>query len=733
MMITVKRILLTALALVALTMQAQVDVEVSETVELMCILSRTAGYEEYNMDMGGQYTKDTEAWFAPFKDHPTVTHFGGLRWEYGVSHNVPPELAVNLAIEDGHVKLAHSRDCLEDSRWQYIDVDELVTKIDQFYTDTRFHEFYQQHQGFYNEVINKFNTNVMPLFHQDWYPRFYGTGPAESFHVIIGFSTGAHNYGLSRKIPGQPKENFSVIGFWNHPQYGMCFEGGSARTIVAPTVIHEFNHSFVNYLLEDEKNIKLLGDIPEKLLGQEQFVLSKLQAYPEAEIVFNETVVRAITVIYLLENGFTNDEVKEDIKSNMLQGFPWTPEMVGAMRYYTSHRDMYPTLNDYYPEIAKTLKTYLDAQPGIDLTLSQKLKKQAQAASSPKKAMTMETVELMSALSIAAGFEEYISPAPDAYNQELEQLLAPFKQHPAIAYYQGLRQQHHISYDAPLNLAVRLAVKKGKIVMLAEEQSAEGNGLDARWNQVNLTEFLGLLNQFYTDTRFHEFYQQHQQYYQQELKTYNEKIMPYVQPEWYNGFFGNGQADRYKVVIAFAGGTQAYGATCHLKGQPWDRFIINGKDTYDYENPSETGNINTSFFNRIAPQTMLNDKAYEATLRPVAEKLSSQYPMLARMFGLRDARDVMSKSLEKASDIIRMMQNGCADDEVNMQLNNDVSMGIKWERELVNALGNYAINRNKYKSLADFYPQIAKVLTQYCDDGAKREAETQERIDNALK
>ena len=41
-----KRVLLAVLAIVAMTMQAKVDVEVSETVELMSILSRTAGYDE---------------------------------------------------------------------------------------------------------------------------------------------------------------------------------------------------------------------------------------------------------------------------------------------------------------------------------------------------------------------------------------------------------------------------------------------------------------------------------------------------------------------------------------------------------------------------------------------------------------------------------------------------------------------------------------------------------------
>jgi hypothetical protein len=60
-------------------------------------------------------------------------------------------------------------------------------------------------------------------------------------------------------------------------------------------------------------------------------------------------------------------------------------------------------------------------------------------------------------------------------------------------------------------------------------------------------------------------------------------------------------------------------------------------------------------------------------------------------------------------------------------------MGFKWERELVKTLCEYAINRNKYQSLADFYPQIANALNQFCDNEEKREAEVQQRINNALR
>ena len=52
----------------------QVKVETSETIELMSIMARAAGYRDYHMDMAFKYTEETEAWFAPFESNPAVKY-----------------------------------------------------------------------------------------------------------------------------------------------------------------------------------------------------------------------------------------------------------------------------------------------------------------------------------------------------------------------------------------------------------------------------------------------------------------------------------------------------------------------------------------------------------------------------------------------------------------------------------------------------------------------------------
>ena len=72
-----------ALFIACLCAKAQsVIPQVNENVELMSILSRMAGFPEYNMDMAGRYIKDMDSYFKDNTDHPAVQYMKGLRNKY---------------------------------------------------------------------------------------------------------------------------------------------------------------------------------------------------------------------------------------------------------------------------------------------------------------------------------------------------------------------------------------------------------------------------------------------------------------------------------------------------------------------------------------------------------------------------------------------------------------------------------------------------------------------------
>lgn len=82
--------------------------------------------------------------------------------------------------------------------------------------------------------------------------------------------------------------------------------------------------------------------------------------YGDATIVLDRSIVRAAVSVYLEEKGFTTGQVEQEMYDQLGCGFLRMPELVSALKEYTHHRDKYPTFNDFYPEIAKTLGAYVE-------------------------------------------------------------------------------------------------------------------------------------------------------------------------------------------------------------------------------------------------------------------------------------------------------------------------------------------------------------------------------------
>jgi len=83
------------------------------------------------------------------------------------------------------------------------------------------------------------------------------------------------------------------------------------------------------------------------------------QNYNSWQTILNEGIVRAAVINYMMENGFDNQHVQREMLDQVVRDFRWMPELVSALRNYIGSRSQYPTLNDFYPEIARTLNEYL--------------------------------------------------------------------------------------------------------------------------------------------------------------------------------------------------------------------------------------------------------------------------------------------------------------------------------------------------------------------------------------
>ncbi|MBR4390140.1 MAG: DUF4932 domain-containing protein [Prevotella sp.] len=344
------------LLLMSCATKAEVDsltVEYLEEVELTSIMARTAGFREYCTDFAEAYNEETSMWFTPFADHPAIHFLQDLRDRYHVSHDALASLALHLQKNtDGYVL----RDNTEElsARWSAVDKDSLLDMINAFYKDSHFHDFFEQHQTFYEEQCRLFANALVDSIDTRWLEHFHGA-VGDHFHIVLAFTNGRHNYGPSLTTKSE-KENYAIAGYVT-PRL-IRLNGFTPHNLYGDMIVHEFNHSFINPLLRDSLFRQSMRPLGEEMLRRSYHTMTNMQ-YGRWDIVVNETLVRATTLLYKKAHGCSPTETERLIHEEESHGFRWMTDVVASLEYYEQHRSNYPTLRDYYPKLTDDIRRAL--------------------------------------------------------------------------------------------------------------------------------------------------------------------------------------------------------------------------------------------------------------------------------------------------------------------------------------------------------------------------------------
>ncbi len=102
----------------------------------------------------------------------------------------------------------------------------------------------------------------MSDFNQNWYSKFYGKTPNEEYEIILGFGNGGGNYGIKVNPKNGKTIVNAIVGVWNFDENGVAkFDKNEFQALL----IHEFNHSFINYILEMKDYHAQLQNSSEKI------------------------------------------------------------------------------------------------------------------------------------------------------------------------------------------------------------------------------------------------------------------------------------------------------------------------------------------------------------------------------------------------------------------------------------------------------------------------------------
>jgi len=262
---------------------ASYDVHVDRRVELLSTVEWLAGAPEYQRAPTTTYVGDVRRHFGPFASHPVVLAARELRSQHGISYDAPMTLAISL---DDHLAL---RTQPAEPRFAGVDLAPFVDQLRDFATQSGFEAFVAAHRAYYSRVEDRLRTAIAKEDPARWFDAFFGQRAGAHFTVVPGMLTGTWNYG-----PHEGDDLYQIIGV-ARPDFD---ELPAVDDATIELLVHEMAHSYVNPVLAaHHAELEAGGSHAFAKVGDAM----KKQAYTTWEIFLNESVVRAVVVLYTRE------------------------------------------------------------------------------------------------------------------------------------------------------------------------------------------------------------------------------------------------------------------------------------------------------------------------------------------------------------------------------------------------------------------------------------------------
>ncbi|MEG1725600.1 MAG: DUF4932 domain-containing protein [Anaerovoracaceae bacterium] len=169
---------------------------------------------------------------------------------------------------------------------------------------------------------------------------------------------------------------------------------------------------------------------------------------------------------------------------------------------------------------------------------------------------TSEVFELSSIAFRLAGAEEYKQCPVSSYAKDIDEYFASYSDHELIEYIKEIREKYLIGYDAVANAAAYLVIHDGKITISPNFDTSRISGVDERWTAEVYGKYVELLNDFYKDSYFNNFYSDHQKLYTAATSRL-DKLLNNINTKWFRSFFGEELGD-VRIVASFCTGNCNY-------------------------------------------------------------------------------------------------------------------------------------------------------------------------------
>lgn len=371
-----RNILITSVLFLAISVSGQTSVKtdssatayfpfpkVDRRIELLSIVFRLAGNPEYNDEVFKSYTTDIHNHFDKFREHELIRFTREIRDKNGIGYDAVMKMAIYIGQPPAFDPVVPFTRDIPEKRWGKENAEKFLILLKQFYSDADCDSFFNAHQELYRISEERYKS-VYESVDLNWFKTYYGTEPKGSFNIIPALGNGGGNYGVKAELPDGSEVMYAIM------QTGMFDSRGMPLYIAGfnlPTLIHEFNHSYVNDLQKkSDREIKDSGFKIYSLMSETM----RRQAYGNWETVMNEGLVRASVIRYLVKHNSDISVARKQMMAEYGRGFFWITGLVDCLGEYENNRDKYPTLESYMPVI---IDFYNREAGGIDKMFEIKL------------------------------------------------------------------------------------------------------------------------------------------------------------------------------------------------------------------------------------------------------------------------------------------------------------------------------------------------------------------------
>ena len=182
-----------------------------------------------------------------------------------------------------------------------------------------------------------------------------------------------------------------------------------------------------------------------------------------------------------------------------------------------------------------------------------------------------ERIELVSIAFRLAGAMEYVNDLVPEYMAEIDSCFAPYTDHELLTFIRKAREEYNFAYSIPAKSALMLDLSGGRVRISRNwEIEKEFDSADDLycWTEDLFREYVDLLDDFYRESGFHEFFLSHKDFYDATVER-NTDIPSRVDMSWFEQFYGE-PAVGVDLYMGLCNGNSNYSIFDVMHRKDWD-------------------------------------------------------------------------------------------------------------------------------------------------------------------